>query len=167
MRFGILFSMLLGLWSLPSYGLTTTCPSSTDEFHWEFSPGDTIRFTWHVETINMYSLYVRTVDNIIEVYLLGGSLGFPQPPQFYDASVSIPTPPIGTYDVQIMPFVPIFGATAPLITCPEPFFLPLVVGPTGTPAVPTPASSALINILLIFAVAIAALHFLRRSKVVQ
>lgn len=165
MKFKALFALVFGLWYMPSYALTTTCPSSIEEFNWEFLPGDVIRFHWHVETINMNKLYVRTVGNVVEVFLSGGSFGIPSPgPQFYDATGFLPTPANGTYQVQIMPFLPVFGAPPPLITCPDPFFLPLVVGPSGTAvAVPTPASSGFVNALLaMLMVGGAGLYFRRR-----
>ncbi|MFZ2236246.1 MAG: hypothetical protein WAV67_07715 [Dokdonella sp.] len=154
------------LWAANASAVTTTCPTTSEEFSWVFAPdGSAIIFTWRVETIDMTSLFVRVVGNRVEIFLGGGSFGGPPVQQTYDARGSILRPADGIYSIQIMPFVPIFGASQPLITCPDPFPVPLVVGGTGAVNVPVPAvSNWLLGLLASLLATGAAFGLWRRSR---
>lgn len=163
-----IIKMLLFLvmsWSVDASAVTTTCPTTSEDFSWTFSPGgDVIIFTWHLDAIKMDRLNFRVVGNTIEVYLTGGSLG--GPPIFVSSATGrLAAPPAGTYSIQIMPFVPVYGVPEPRVTCPDPFPIPLVVGGTGAVNVPVPAvSSWLLGVLATLLMAGAALGFWRRSR---
>lgn len=162
----IILILLATLWGGKAIALTTTCPTTSQELSWAPSfDGSAIIFTWRVETISMNRLDVRILGNRAEIFLSGGSFGGPPVQQTYDAIGVLARPPDGTYDIQIMPFVPIFGASQPLVTCPQPFPVPLVVGGTGAVNTPVPAvSNWLLGLLGMLLAGLAAFGLLRRSR---